>query len=51
MACSCPECGSSDVQGHEDPEFDAIGVLECQGCGFSGLDDDFDADDGVDAGS
>ena len=37
----CPECGSSDVQGHEEEAMDAIGVLQCQCCGFSGLDDEF----------
>lgn len=44
MALCCPECDSSDVQGHEDESYDAIGVLQCQCCGFSGLDDDFAGD-------
>lgn len=47
MAVCCPECGSSDVQGHEDEAFDAIGVVQCQLCGFSDLADAFEdeADD------
>lgn len=40
----CPECDSSDVQGHEEEAMDAIGVLQCQCCGFSGLSDEFQSD-------
>jgi len=42
----CPECGSSDLDSPDDLHDDAIGILECQQCGFADLADAFDNESG-----